>query len=142
MMSAFENRRTFQPLALFATLAIAGAAVLFIFDPSHWAFYPGCIFYRATGLLCPGCGSLRALHQLLHGHLATALRCNPLLFLTLLFVAGLGLVSWVRPESAFQLPARNGPLARPVWLWIYLGLVVVFWIIRNLQGPVFALLRP
>jgi len=66
-----------------ATLAVFGAAILFCFDPSGYSFFPICVFHQTTGLLCPGCGSLRALHQLLHGHLLIAFRFNPLLLLSL-----------------------------------------------------------
>src|SRR5438067_2053494 len=59
------------------------AAILYFLDPAHFDFYPKCAFYQSTGLLCPGCGSLRALHQLLHGHWAEALRFNALLVLFL-----------------------------------------------------------
>ena len=61
------------------SLVALAAGVLFCFDPNRYPFYPLCFFHRATGLLCPGCGSLRALHQLLHGNLATAFHFNALL---------------------------------------------------------------
>jgi len=48
--------------------ALAGGLVLFLFDPSQYHFYPRCVMYTTTGLLCPGCGSQRALHHLFHGH--------------------------------------------------------------------------
>src|SRR2546421_11472933 len=60
------------PILVCAGLALVGAAVLFWFEPTQHAFYPICAFHRTTGLLCPGCGSLRALHQLLHGQVAAA----------------------------------------------------------------------
>src|SRR5882762_3500779 len=60
-----------------------GVFLLFTFNPVQFGFYPVCQFYKTTGLLCPGCGSLRALHNLLHGHLAEAFRFNQLLFLSL-----------------------------------------------------------
>ena len=42
--------------------------------------------YQLTGLACPGCGSLRALHQLTHGHFGEALRLNPMLVMALPFL--------------------------------------------------------
>src|SRR5512135_2794851 len=78
------NRQSFLlGLSLFAVVAMSAAAVLFCFDPAQFAFYPFCWFHRTTGLLCPGCGALRGLHQLLHGHIAAAFRLNPLLVLGL-----------------------------------------------------------
>src|SRR5262245_53996639 len=60
---------------------LAAFTVLFFFEPGRYSFYPRCLFPQATGLLCPGCGSLRATHQLLHGHVAEAFRLNALLVL-------------------------------------------------------------
>ena len=44
-------------------------------------FFPGCPFRLLTGFTCPGCGTTRALHQILHGHFDTAFTLNPLLLL-------------------------------------------------------------
>ena len=73
---------------LWFALLLAGAAVLFFFNPSQFGFYPTCLFYKTTGLLCPGCGTLRATHQLLHGHIEAAFRFNALI------VSSLPLVAW------------------------------------------------
>jgi hypothetical protein len=57
---------------------VAAGAVLFAFDPATTAWFPGCPFRAVTGWNCPGCGSLRALHALLHLDLVAALRANPM----------------------------------------------------------------
>jgi hypothetical protein len=76
-----------RPRLAFALLALAAAAVLFLFDPATAGFYPPCLFRTLFGLPCPGCGSLRALHQLLHGNLASAWALNrPILIAMLLAV--------------------------------------------------------
>lgn len=41
--------------------------------------FPKCPFKVLTGLQCPGCGSQRAIHALLHGDIAAAWRFNALL---------------------------------------------------------------
>jgi uncharacterized protein DUF2752 len=112
--------------------AFAGAvacAILFCFDPTQYQFYPTCIFHQTTGLLCPGCGSLRALHQLLHGHILIGFRFNPLLVLALPSLAGLGVIYKVRKKRA-----ERQTLCTPGWLWA-MGLVLLaFTIWRNLPG--------
>jgi hypothetical protein len=122
-------------LALFA--AVAGL-VLFSFDPRLYHFYPVCFFYKTTGLLCPGCGALRAMHQLLHGHVATALRFNPVLIVSLPIVAWLG-ASYVWRKARNQ-PATLG--LSPLWLWLILAAVLVVSVLRNLPGAPFDMLRP
>src|SRR2546421_13112009 len=75
-----------------AVLAGGAAMVAFVvyalyhFDPAITEVFPICPFRYLTGYYCPGCGSLRALHQLLHGNLAAALGYNPLMVFTLPFV--------------------------------------------------------
>ncbi len=56
---------------------VAALALLFVFDPAAASFYPGCLFRSFLGMTCPGCGTLRALHQLLHGNFGAAWRLNP-----------------------------------------------------------------
>jgi hypothetical protein len=130
-----SNRRSFV-IPVLMLLALASGVVLFVFNPGQFSFYPVCWFYRTTGLLCPGCGSLRALHQLLHGHLATAFRFNPLLIFCLPFVG------WVAARYAWRrMRQQPGSLAiRPVWFWLFLAGAVIFSVWRNLPGTPFATL--
>lgn len=114
---------------IFVPVIVLGA-VLFCFDPTRYGFYPGCAFHQTTGLLCAGCGATRALYQLLHGHVLTALRYNPLL------IVSLPVIGWF---AATQLMSylKNQPRpvkVRPVWLWFTLGTLVAFTVVRNLPG--------
>lgn len=139
-------RAVFRPVTLVVFAIVAAAAgVLFAFDPNFSSFYPGCVFYHATGLLCPGCGSLRALHQLLHGNVITALRFNPLLFVTLFLLGVVAASKVLRRKNVAPIagsPTGSSWTVHPAWIWVYLGLALVFWVCRNLPGPVFAFLRP
>ena len=51
-------------------MGAVGAAILYLRDPTGNAFFPKCMVYSATGLYCPGCGTQRALHHLLHARIA------------------------------------------------------------------------
>lgn len=68
-------------------------ALYFAFDPGSELFAPKCPLLMATGLKCPGCGSQRMLHALLHGDIAAAWRYNALLFLFVPFLIALGVAS-------------------------------------------------
>jgi hypothetical protein len=107
-----------------------GCAILFCFDPTQYHFYPTCIFHQTTGLLCPGCGSLRALHQLLHGHLVTAFRFNPVLVVSLPLLAGFAVLYSLKKQRCE--PAR--PLFTSRWLWAMGIIFLAFSIWRNLPG--------
>jgi hypothetical protein len=73
---------TAQTRAALVALAL-GAALLAHFDPATTWWMPSCPFYALTGLLCPLCGSLRAMHALLAGAPVAALAFNPLLIVAL-----------------------------------------------------------
>ena len=124
---------SFSLLRLGAIVAamLAGTAlavVLFVFDPSTAGFYPVCTLHELTGWQCPGCGGLRALHQLSHGHIAAAWRLNP--FLVALLPAGLwlGLREMARVLTGRQWP---GVVTRPIFGWLLAGALVLFGILRN-----------
>ena len=63
------------------------AVVYFVFDPTTTRLFPKCAFYALTGFKCPGCGSQRAIHALLHADVLAAIRYNALLVFSLPFIA-------------------------------------------------------
>ena len=135
---AASARYASAALTICVLVAAFAALVLFYFDPRQYHFYPICLFHQTTGLLCPGCGALRAMHQLLHGHLAAAFYFNPMFIVSLPFLFCYG------ARFALQ-KARNQPLSiglRPGWLWLILLAVLLVSVLRNLPGAPFALLRP
>ncbi|WP_352301936.1 DUF2752 domain-containing protein [Kineosporia sp. NBRC 101731] len=74
--------------------AVTGAATgyLAVVDPNRPGHYPGCPFRALLGVYCPGCGGLRAVHDLAHGDVPAALSSNLLVTL----VAPVAVVLWVR----------------------------------------------
>ncbi|MGA7993031.1 MAG: DUF2752 domain-containing protein [Thermoanaerobaculia bacterium] len=77
-------------------LSFAGVLLLFFFDPATAGFYPPCLFKTVLGTQCPGCGSLRAAHQLLHGNFAGAWALNKPLLIALPLAAAAGLFTLLR----------------------------------------------
>ena len=108
-------------------LGCAAMFVLFRFDPAQHGFYPVCFLHQSTGLQCPGCGSLRAAHHLLHGDLAGAWHFNPLLVTALPLVAGFVARFYFRRwqgRDPWNIPAG--------WLWASLVVALMFGVARNL----------
>jgi hypothetical protein len=109
--------------------ALAGAAALFLFDPAQNGFYPRCFFKMSSGLDCPGCGGLRATHQLLHGDIRAAFALNPL------FVVAVPLLFlWTARAVTERFTQKKWPrLVSPITAaWIAGATVVLFGILRNL----------
>jgi hypothetical protein len=123
--------RVFNQTALLGAGIVSAALVaLYFFPPGEYAFYPRCIFHLTTGLLCPGCGSLRATHQLLHGDLAAAFLLNPLLLFLMGWLAGLSVLRFAEK----RLGRKLFPIfQRPFWTWALVVLIVVFGVVRNLS---------
>lgn len=110
-----------------ASLAAVTATVALV-DPQGGGPYPPCPSRALLGLDCPGCGGLRGTHDLLHGHVLSALDHNLLLPVTLVVMAAaLGL--WLLPLVGR--PARS--LHPPRWA-VAAAVVVVaaFTVLRNL----------
>jgi hypothetical protein len=109
-------------------IALTALATLYFFDPVTSGFYPVCLLHATTGLLCPGCGTLRALHQLTHGNFAAAWGLNP--FTVALVPVGLWLAAreliWF--TTGRRLP---GIVTRPIFGWALLAGLVIFGILRN-----------
>jgi hypothetical protein len=122
-----------SPWGLFAAIVVlavaAGALVtLFLFDPATHGFYPICVLHRATGLLCPGCGTLRALHQLTHGNFMAAWRLNCLVVALLPIGCWLAVRELIYLATSRRLP---GIVTRPVFGWALVAGLVIFGILRN-----------
>jgi Protein of unknown function (DUF2752) len=100
-----------------------------LLDPEQY-FFPRCPLLTLTGLKCPGCGSQRAIHQLLHGNIAASFFLNPL------FIPGL-LYAMLGYATAFLFPER-WPSIRQRWYgknaaYVSLIVILMFWVGRNLM---------
>jgi len=111
-----------------AAAVLAALVTLFLVDPATSGVFPPCPLHALTGLDCPGCGSLRAVHHLLHGRISAAASLNPLL------VASVPLLALL--------------VLRPAWThrrwvpWAALAILVGYGIARNLPVWPFVLLAP
>lgn len=108
--------------------AVAGIAVYFYFDPEDSMLFPRCPFLALTGLECPGCGSQRAVHALLHGDFPGAWRYNALLVASLPFLAVLIGAEMTRTRyPGFYRAVNSGRVIMACAV-----VVVGWWILRNL----------
>jgi hypothetical protein len=109
-------------------LIIAGAAYLFFFEPGRSGFFPGCPFRFLTGFTCPGCGTTRALHQILHGNFYAAFTLNPLLLLAIPFL----LVAFLRyTVIVFRGGVPRGNALPAPYIYAIFFVILSFWIFRN-----------
>lgn len=121
-------------------VAFIGLAVLFyLLNPTEHDIFPRCLFNSLTGYYCPGCGSQRAIHSLLHLDFAGVVSYNFLFlpaFLLLIYhylhpVLN-RIFKWKLPNLFYM---KNTP-------WIIFGVVILFFIARNIPVYPFSILAP
>lgn len=118
---------------------LAGSAAVAYFEPTSAGFFPVCPLYSLTGFACPGCGLTRGFHALFHGDVLTALDYNAMLpFFAVLI--GFGFVSLIY----FAVSGRRIPIniLHPTALYVFLVLLLVFGVSRNLPWYPFTILFP
>lgn len=122
------KKRTVMILAIVAVLLFV--LVYGFFDPTRVSFFPKCLFHQLTGLQCPGCGSQRALHQLLHLNVAGAFHYNAFMVLC---IPLLGFLLFAELFAA-RFP-RVHQAAHNTWFsWTILVIVLLWWLLRNIFG--------
>ena len=101
--------------------------------------YPNCPFFLMTGYFCPGCGTLRAYHQLLHGDAGHAFGLNPLTVLALPATVYAATSMWLTGYRGRGLP-------QPRWTanagWGVAIVLAVFGVVRNLPLDALEWMRP
>lgn len=110
-------------------LITAIAAVYYVIDPAQHQWMPKCPSKLITGYDCPGCGSQRALHALLHGNMAQAWHYNRFLFIAVPYIA---LVAWSSREKLPHAAAVRRITHSPIAITSFITLFFLWWIIRNL----------
>ena len=104
--------------------------IYFYINPSK-SLMPRCPFFSLTGYLCPGCGSQRAVHALLHLEFSQAFMFNPLLVLSLPYIALGVLVFLFEKSNKYVLWLRLNLYGRSA-VYVWGVLIVLYWIFRNL----------
>jgi hypothetical protein len=126
-----RSERMRAPVLTVAGLGIATLA-LRLRDPHVSHSWGVCPLYALTGVYCPGCGGLRGVNDLTHGHVAAAASSNLLLVGALPFAAYF-FVRWTWATWQGNDATLVPPLPRGV-RYALVALVAVFWVLRNLPG--------
>ncbi len=104
-------------------------ALYWTFNPEQ-APFPKCPFLWLTGLKCPGCGSQRALHSLLHLQIGQAFRYNA----AMLLLAPVLLLLLASDLLRRRIPALYRIAHSPALAWGLVIFILLWWILRNVFG--------
>lgn len=122
-----QGRRVFWMVGVVVLFAVL-ALVYFFFDPVEAAWMPKCIWKVATGTECPGCGSQRMAHALMHGDFNAAWQANAFGLCMLPVIVFLIWLECFRERH----PSLYRRVHSPLVIGIIAVAVVGWWIIRNL----------
>lgn len=115
-------------IIILASVAAILLLCYYLLDPAQFPWTPKCVFHELTGWECPGCGSQRMLHALLHGNIAEAWHYNALFLLLIPF-----LIPMVYIELNREKYPRTYAAVNSLVVIIPLALIIVGWgIVRNL----------
>ena len=115
-------------IVLIVVVLLLFGFIYYAVDPSASTIFPQCTFLQFTGYKCPGCGSQRAFHALLHGDIGAAFRYNAMLIIAIPWIA-LCLYAESRRTRNPRLYVR---LNAPLLIWLFLVMVLLWWLLRNI----------
>lgn len=124
------KRRKIIIVSAISLVLLAVAFLLYTFDPAEEVLAPKCPSLLITGYECPGCGSQRSIHDLLHLRIGAAFAHNllvpvaiPYIFLGIYFQYSGGKEKYPKVER----------ILFGKWSAIVILVVVIaYWVLRNL----------
>jgi hypothetical protein len=117
-----------RAVAIVALVSLS-AAVLLVFPPTRFNFYPQCPIYSWLHLQCPGCGATRALAAVLRAHFVEALHFNALV--TLMFPTA-AIYFGISIRRVFHSETFRWPEPPASAVYSALVLATIFTVVRNL----------
>ncbi|WP_298651328.1 DUF2752 domain-containing protein [uncultured Proteiniphilum sp.] len=116
--------------AAVSVLLVAALYLFYIFDPEAQPLFPKCPFLLVTGYECPGCGSQRAVHSLLHLDIGAALKYNAFMVLALPYIF-LGIyLEYFGGKKRY--PGIEKFFFDKWSAVVLLVVIIAYWILRNL----------
>ncbi|MFB8276757.1 DUF2752 domain-containing protein [Nocardia colli] len=113
---------------LVAGVGIGIGVLLHVRDPHVEGSYGVCPVYALTGFWCPGCGGMRAIHNLTDGHLLDSLHSN-LLAVPLVLAFVLWITDWTL--RAWRGQRMRLPSISRATMWTFFALLTVYTVLRN-----------
>ncbi|WP_422861496.1 DUF2752 domain-containing protein [Flagellimonas sp. W118] len=120
---------------ILGVLSFLAILLYFSFNPENGLLFPKCPFYNYAGIYCSGCGTQRAIHDLLHLRFLEAFSHNVLLFPSVFVILQHLTVKSGIVKGRSLLSYRYTPM-------VILIIVLLFMLLRNLRFYPFEYLAP
>lgn len=121
------NKRTFWAIVVTISL-IALAIAYYLFDPVEVKWMPKCMWKVATATDCPGCGSQRMAHALMHGDFRGAWHANAYALCMIPVIIFLLCLEFAKARY----PKLYATVHRPAVITSLAATVILWWVLRNL----------
>lgn len=129
------TQRQAETFVLVTGVLILGAVLFFFANPASSRLFWRCPFHAITGFDCPGCGTQRAIHALLHGNFKEAMFLNALAVFIIFPLALWAYIAFALNAFGIERIPRP-PLTERTLLWLVI-LAILFGLLRNLPWPPF-----
>ena len=117
-------------VATVSILLVVATFIFYIFDPNKVSIFPPCPFLVLTGYECPGCGTQRAIHSLLHLRIGDALRYNSFIIFAIPYILlGVYLEYW---GGKNRFPKLEKIFFGKYAVMVVLIGILAYWILRNI----------
>ena len=101
------------------------------FNPENSHLFPKCPFRILTGYECPGCGSQRAIHDLLNLKINSAIHANALLVFSIPYILLLFFAELLKSKSGFFMRLYKILFSTKA-IWTVFVIIIFWWFARNL----------
>ena len=122
-----KNKRTYYILTI--PLLLVLGIIYYSYNPENTGFFPQCPFKYFTGYSCPGCGSQRAIHEILHLNFSKAFEHNALLMLSIPYML-IGF-SFNFDDVKNRFPRTRTFFFGQKAVFVIVAIVICFFIFRN-----------
>lgn len=111
-------------------LAMIVIVIYKFYNPADYQYFPKCMFKTLSGYDCPGCGSQRAVHNLLNGNFTEAIRNNLLFVVSLPYVL-LGAILDISKLKNQKIKRFKEIVYGDKILIIFAIILIFYWFFRN-----------
>lgn len=130
MHKNLKSEKQLTAIIVMVLCVVGFLSIYKIVNPMDSVFFPKCPIYSISGILCPGCGSQRAIHHLLNFQLLAALKSNPLLVCFIPYLL-IGYVLHALKRKSLSLRKWIDLLYGYQAAYLIITLILVFWLLRN-----------
>ena len=113
----------------FCVFFVSLICLYFFIDPSKGPYFLKCPLKLTTGYECAGCGTQRALHELLHFRFLEAFKYNPLFVISIPILLVVFIIHLSKNETLKQ--TMNRFFRSKIFIFLVLIIVFVFSLLKN-----------